>query len=67
MGLNGQGVDVTSHELPDHGIDEAMPGHGRKPPERLGDDLHAKMAEAPGSPRMAGMLVALVLDHQLLR
>ena len=60
-------MNVTSHELPDRGIDEPMPGHGREPPECLGDDLHTKMAEAAGRPGMAGMLGALVLDEQLLR
>ncbi len=67
MGLDDQGVDVALHEVPDGRIDQPVALQGRNTPERLGHDMYAKMAQAPGRAGMTGMQVALVLDDEFLR
>jgi hypothetical protein len=60
-------MNIGSHQVPDRHIDQAVAGEGRHIPERLGNDSHPKMAQAPGCSGVPRMVVTFILDDEFAR
>jgi len=60
-----EGVNTLPRQRAEGIINEPMAGQARQPGEAGAVDLHAEMPAFAGS-RMAGMLVAVVVDHQVI-
>jgi hypothetical protein len=60
-------VDVGLHQVAERFVDAAMPLQQRLACEGAGHDLDTKMAPARGGAGVPRMLVAFIVDHEMLR